>query len=155
VPSAVTCVQKAFTSALPVAARFRSASIRGLGFGSCHGLEPRWSPTALRGRFRTIDELAPKDWRRGNPRFQGEQFQRNLAIADTIGETVREKGVTSAQLALGWVLAQGEDIIPIPGTSNAQRLEENVRSGEVALTTDELDRLEQAAPKGAAVRGPV
>ena len=62
----------------------------------------------LGARFRSIDELAPNDWRRGNPRFQGEQFQRNLVIADIIGEVAREKGVTPAQLALAWVLAQGE-----------------------------------------------
>jgi aryl-alcohol dehydrogenase-like predicted oxidoreductase len=105
----------------------------------------------LSGRFRSIDELAPNDWRRGNPRFQGEQFRRNLAIADIIGAIAREKGVTPAQLALAWVLAQGEDVVPIPGTSNAQRLEENVRSLDVVLTTDELNRLERAAPKGAVV----
>src|SRR5690348_13062834 len=103
----------------------------------------------LGARFRSIEELAPNDWRRGNPRFQGEQFQRNLGIADTIAEIAREKGVTPAQLALAWVLAQGENIVPIPGTSSAQRLEENVRSVDVALTTDELDRLGRAAPKGA------
>jgi aryl-alcohol dehydrogenase-like predicted oxidoreductase len=103
----------------------------------------------LGARFRSIDELAPNDWRRGNPRFRGEQFERNLAIADVIGEIAREKGVTSAQLALAWVLAQGEDIVPIPGTSNAQRLEENIRSIDITLTADELDRLERAAPKGA------
>jgi aryl-alcohol dehydrogenase-like predicted oxidoreductase len=105
----------------------------------------------LGARFRSIDELAPNDWRRGNPRFQGEQFRRNLAIADAIGAIAREKGVTPAQLALAWVLAQGDDVVPIPGTSNAQRLEENVRSLDVVLTTDELNRLERAAPKGAVV----
>jgi aryl-alcohol dehydrogenase-like predicted oxidoreductase len=105
----------------------------------------------LGARFRSIDELAPNDWRRGNPRFQGEQFRRNLAIADTIGAIAREKGVTSAQLALAWVLAQGEDVVPIPGTSNAQRIEENVRSLDVVLTADELNQLEKAAPKGAVV----
>jgi aryl-alcohol dehydrogenase-like predicted oxidoreductase len=103
----------------------------------------------LGARFRSIDELAPTDWRRNNPRFQGEQFQRNLAIADTIGEIAREKGVTSAQLALAWVLAQGEEVVPIPGTSNAQRLEENARSVDVILTADDLARLDRAAPKGA------
>lgn len=103
----------------------------------------------LGARFRNIDELAPNDWRRGNPRFQGAQFQRNLAIADTIAEIAREKGVTPAQLALAWVLAQGEEIVPIPGTSNMRRLEENVRSVELALTSDDLDKLERAAPKGA------
>ena len=105
----------------------------------------------LGARFRSIDELAPNDWRRGNPRFQGEQFQRNLSIADAIAEIAREKGVTSAQLALAWVLAQGQDIVPIPGTSSAQRLEENVRSADVVLTPDEMNRLNQVAPKGAVV----
>ncbi|HEY6989345.1 MAG TPA: aldo/keto reductase [Bryobacteraceae bacterium] len=103
----------------------------------------------LGARFRSIDELAPNDWRRGNPRFQGEQFRRNLGIADTIAEIAREKGVTPAQLALAWVLAQGENIVPIPGTSSAQRLEENVRSTEVTLTAGDVERLGQAAPKGA------
>jgi len=105
----------------------------------------------LGARFRSIDELAPNDWRRGNPRFQGEQFERNLTIADTIGVIAREKGVTPAQLALAWVLAQGKDVVPIPGTSNARRLEENVRSPDVVLTIDELDQLERAAPKGAVI----
>jgi aryl-alcohol dehydrogenase-like predicted oxidoreductase len=105
----------------------------------------------LGARFRTIEELAPNDWRRRNPRFQGDQFQRNLAIADAVGEIAREKGVTPAQLSLAWVLAQGEGVVPIPGTSNPERLEENVRSAEVLLTADELNRLEQAAPKGAVV----
>ncbi|MCU1260950.1 MAG: aldo/keto reductase [Bryobacterales bacterium] len=105
----------------------------------------------LGARFRSIDELAPNDWRRSNPRFQGEQFQRNLAIADTIAEIAREKGVTPAQLALAWVLAQGKDIVPIPGTSNVNRLEENARSLDPVLTTDDLERLERVAPKGAAV----
>jgi len=105
----------------------------------------------LGARFRSIDELAPNDWRRGNPRFQGEQFQRNLVIADIISGVAREKGVTPAQLALAWVLARGEDIVPIPGTSSAQRLEENARSLDLVLTTDDVDLLERAAPKGAVV----
>ena len=103
----------------------------------------------LGARFRSIDDLAPNDWRRTNPRFQGEQFQRNLAIADRIAELAREKGVTPAQLALAWVLAQREDIIPIPGTSSRQRLEENVRSVGAELTTQELNLLDEVAPKGA------
>lgn len=105
----------------------------------------------LGARFRSPDELAPNDWRRGNPRFQGEQFRSNLAIADAIGAIAREKGVTPAQLALAWVLAQSEDIVPIPGTSNAQRLDENIRSLDVVLTADDLTRIEKAAPKGAAI----
>ena len=105
----------------------------------------------LGARFRSVEELASNDWRRGNPRFQGEQFQRNLAIADRVGEIAHEKGITPAQLALAWVLAQGEHIVPIPGTSSAQRVEENVRSLDVILTKDDIERLERAAPKGAVV----
>ena len=103
----------------------------------------------LGARFRSIDELAPDDWRRGNPRFQGEQFQRNLAIAGAVAEIARAKGVTPAQLALAWVLAQGQDIVPIPGTSSARRLEENARAVDLVLTPDDLERLDRAAPKGA------
>lgn len=103
----------------------------------------------LGARFRSIDDLAPNDWRRTNPRFQGEQFQRNLAIADRIAELAREKGVSPAQLALAWVLAQREDIIPIPGTSSRQRLEENVRSVDVGLTAQDLKLLDEVAPRGA------
>jgi aryl-alcohol dehydrogenase-like predicted oxidoreductase len=103
----------------------------------------------LGARFRSLDELAPNDWRRNNPRFQGEQFQHNLAVADIIAEIAREKGATPAQLALAWVLAQGEDVVPIPGTSSVERLEENVHSLDLMLTSDDLDRLERAAPKGA------
>ncbi len=103
----------------------------------------------LGARFRSIDDLAPNDWRRTNPRFQGEQFQRNLAIADRVAEMAREKGVTPAQLALAWVLAQREDIVPIPGTSSHQRLEENLGSMDVVLTTQDLKLLDEIAPKGA------
>ena len=103
----------------------------------------------LGARFRSLDELAPNDWRRNNPRFQGEQFQHNLAVGDIIAEIAREKGATPAQLALAWVLAQGEDVVPIPGTSSVERLEENVHSLDLILTADDLDRLERAAPKGA------
>jgi len=103
----------------------------------------------LSSRFRSIDDLAPNDWRRTNPRFQGEQFQRNLAIADRIAEMAREKGVTSAQLALAWVLAQREDIIPIPGTSSRPRLEENIRAVDVVLTIQDLKLLDEMAPRGA------
>jgi aryl-alcohol dehydrogenase-like predicted oxidoreductase len=103
----------------------------------------------LGARFRSLDELAPNDWRRNNPRFQGEQFQHNLTVADMIAEIAREKGATPAQLALAWVLAQGEDVFPIPGTSSVERLEENVHSLDWILTSEDLDRLERAAPKGA------
>ncbi len=122
-------------------------TLRGLGISLV-----AYSPLGrgfLGARFRSLDELAPNDWRRNNPRFQGEQFQHNLAIADNIAEIAREKGVTPAQLALAWVLAQGEDVVPIPGTSSVKRLDENVRSLDVILTADDMDRLERAAPKGA------
>jgi aryl-alcohol dehydrogenase-like predicted oxidoreductase len=102
----------------------------------------------LGARFGSIDDLAPNDWRRTNPRFQGEQFQRNLAIADRIAQMARLKGVTPAQLALAWVLAQREDIIPIPGTSSRARLEENVRGVDVVLTTADLKLLDEVAPRG-------
>src|SRR5258707_15761036 len=102
------------------------ATIRSLGIGFV-----AYCPLGrgfLTGRFRSLDELAPNDWRRNNPRFQGEQFQHNLAVADIIAEIAREKGATPAQLALAWVLAQGEDVVPIPGTSSVERLDENAHS---------------------------
>jgi aryl-alcohol dehydrogenase-like predicted oxidoreductase len=104
----------------------------------------------LSGRFRSQDDLAPDDWRRGNPRFQGENFRRNLVLADRVGEIAREMGCTPSQLALAWLLAQGEDIIPIPGTSSTGRLAENVAAAGVQLTATDLRRIEEAAPRGAA-----
>lgn len=104
----------------------------------------------LGGRFRSPDDLAPDDWRRNNPRFQGENFARNLALADRVGEIAQEKDCTSSQLALAWLLAQGEDIIPIPGTSSAERLAQNVAAAEIRLTAADLEHIEEAAPRGAA-----
>ena len=102
----------------------------------------------LGGRFRTVDDLAPSDWRRGVPRFQGEQFARNLAIADRLSEVAREKGCTPAQLALAWLLASHENVIPIPGTSSIERLEENVRAADIRLSREDLDRIDRLSPKG-------
>jgi aryl-alcohol dehydrogenase-like predicted oxidoreductase len=102
----------------------------------------------LGGRFRSVDDLAPDDWRRGNPRFQGEQFSRNLSIADRLQELGEEKDRTPAQLALAWLLRRHEDVIPIPGTSSIARLEENARSADVDLSEQDLDRIEHALPKG-------
>src|SRR5205823_6593345 len=82
----------------------------------------------LGGRFRTVDDLARDDWRRGNPRFQGEEFARNLSIADRLREVAEEKQCTPAQLALAWLLLRHHDVIPIPGTSSLARLEENIRA---------------------------
>lgn len=104
----------------------------------------------LGGRFRRVDELAPTDWRRTNPRFQGEQFERNLAIADRLHEIAEEKGGTPAQLALAWLLNRHADVIPIPGTSSITRLEENIGAAEMRLSEDDLRRIEQALPKGSA-----
>jgi len=103
----------------------------------------------LSGRLRSLDDLAPDDFRRSNPRFQGENFQRNLDLVDRVEEIAREQGVTPGQLALAWVLAQGDDVVPIPGTKRVRYLEENVAAVGVRLTEDDLARLEEAFPKGA------
>jgi aryl-alcohol dehydrogenase-like predicted oxidoreductase len=102
----------------------------------------------LAGRWKRVEDLAPGDWRRNNPRFQGENFARNLAVAEQVRGLAREKGCTPAQLALAWVLAQGEDIVPIPGTSDPARLEENAAAAGVKLSAADLQRIEEAAPKG-------
>jgi aryl-alcohol dehydrogenase-like predicted oxidoreductase len=104
----------------------------------------------LAGRFRSPDDLAPDDWRRNNPRFTGENFRRNLALADRVRELAGEKGCTPAQLALAWLIRRHDDVIPIPGTSSIARLGENVAAVDVQLTAEDLDRIERAAPKGAA-----
>jgi aryl-alcohol dehydrogenase-like predicted oxidoreductase len=104
----------------------------------------------LTGRFRTIDDLPADDWRRQNPRFQGENFARNLRLVDEVQRMAREKGCTAGQLALAWVLAQGDDIVPIPGTKRRSYLEENVGAVDVALTTDDRARLDRVLPPGAA-----
>jgi aryl-alcohol dehydrogenase-like predicted oxidoreductase len=104
----------------------------------------------LAGRFLSPDDLAPDDWRRNNPRFTGENFRRNLALADRVRELAGEKGCTPAQLALAWLIRRHDDVVPIPGTSSIARLEENVAAVDVQLTGEDLDRIERAAPKGAA-----
>lgn len=102
----------------------------------------------LTGAIRSIDDLAPDDWRRNNPRFQGENFQKNRRLVDAVQEMAREKGCTPAQLALAWVLARGRHIVPIPGTRSVDRLAENVAAVEIELTPEDLDRLDRIAPKG-------
>lgn len=104
----------------------------------------------LTGRIRTPDDLAPDDFRRSNPRFRGENFERNLALLEVVRALAGEKGCTPAQLALAWVLAQGHDVVPIPGTRHAERLEENVGALDVVLTEADLERLDRAFPVGAA-----
>jgi len=104
----------------------------------------------LGGRFRTVDDLARDDWRRGNPRFQGEEFARNLSIADRLREVAEEKQCTPAQLALAWLLLRHQEVIPIPGTSSLARLEENIRAADVVLSEEDLNRIEHTLPKGSA-----
>ncbi len=103
----------------------------------------------LAGRIRSLDDLAPDDWRRHNPRFQGENFAKNLATADHVRQLASEKDCTPAQLALAWLLTK-PDVIPIPGTSSMARLEENVRAIDVRLTEHDIARIEQVLPKGSA-----
>jgi aryl-alcohol dehydrogenase-like predicted oxidoreductase len=104
----------------------------------------------LAGRFQRMEDLAPDDWRRGSPRFQGENFGKNLALVDQVASLAREKGCTPSQLALAWLLAQSKDIVPIPGTSSITRLEENAGAVDVRLSPAELETIENIAPKGAA-----
>ena len=105
----------------------------------------------LSGRWRSIDDLDPDDWRRNNPRFMGENFQRNLDVVEKIQNIARVKGVTPAQLAIAWVMSQGDDIVPIPGSKSRQHLEQNVAAAGIELTRDELERIDAVAPKGVAV----
>ena len=104
----------------------------------------------LSGQIKSIDDLDEKDFRRRGPRFQGENFERNVDLVAQVEEIADEKGVTPSQLALAWVLAQGDDIVPIPGTKRVTYLEENADALEVELSDDDIDRIEQAFPKGAA-----
>jgi aryl-alcohol dehydrogenase-like predicted oxidoreductase len=104
----------------------------------------------LTGQFKRFEDLAPDDYRRASPRFQGENFQSNLDLVRQVEEMAKEKGCKPSQLALAWVLAQGEDIVPIPGTKRRKYLEENVAALDVKLTPDDLRRLAEAFPQGAA-----
>jgi len=104
----------------------------------------------LTGRFRTPDDFAEGDYRRSAPRFQGENFDRNLQLVDRVKEMATEKGCTVGQLALAWLLAQGEDIVPIPGTKKRSRLEENLGAIDVTLSANDLSRLVELAPAGVA-----
>lgn len=102
----------------------------------------------LSGAIASPDDLAPDDYRRNSPRFQGENFYRNLQLVEQVKAIATEKGVTPSQLALAWLLAQGEDIVPIPGTKRRVYLEENIAATQITLTPEDLNRLEAVAPKG-------
>jgi aryl-alcohol dehydrogenase-like predicted oxidoreductase len=104
----------------------------------------------LTGRITSPEDFEEDDFRRNAPRFQGENFQRNLDLVDRVREIAQEKDVTAGQLALAWLLHQGEDIVPIPGTKRREYLEENVAAADVELTGEDLRRIEEVAPAGAA-----
>jgi aryl-alcohol dehydrogenase-like predicted oxidoreductase len=104
----------------------------------------------LTGLIKRFEDLAEDDYRRLSPRFQGENFEKNLELVGRVEAIAKDKGCTPAQLALAWVLAQGKDIVPIPGTKRRKYLEENVGALEVKLTRKELERINEVAPKGAA-----
>lgn len=101
----------------------------------------------LTGRYRTIEDLDPSDWRRTNPRFQGENFQKNLDVVAEVQKIADARGCTPAQLALAWLFAQGDDIVPIPGSTRAERVEENAGAAALTLAASELAALEALAPR--------
>ncbi|HEX6094984.1 MAG TPA: aldo/keto reductase [Thermoanaerobaculia bacterium] len=104
----------------------------------------------LTGRYQSLDDFEPNDFRRRAPRFQGENFAKNLEVVKLIEELAREKGVTPSQLALAWTLHRGDDIVPIPGTKHVKYLEENAGALQVTLSEDEMRRIDAIAPKGVA-----
>ena len=104
----------------------------------------------LTGQFQSFEDLPEGDYRRNSPRFQGENFQKNLEVVEKVREIASEKGVTPGQLALAWLLHRGEDIVPIPGTKRREYLEENVAAADIDLTGEDLARIEEAAPAGVA-----
>ena len=124
------------------------ATVRELGIGFV-----AYSPLGrgfLTGQIKSFDDLAADDYRRYSPRFRGENFARNLELVERVREVAREKGVTPGQLALAWVLAQGSDIVPIPGTKRRTYLEENAAASELELSAADLARLDELSPKGIA-----
>ncbi|KPJ92766.1 MAG: aldo/keto reductase, partial [Gemmatimonas sp. SG8_17] len=124
------------------------ATVRELGIGFV-----AYSPLGrgfLSGRFRKPEDLPEDDWRRFNPRFQGDNFSKNLELVDRITQIAESKGVSAAQLALAWVAVQGDDIVPIPGTTKRANLEQNVAAIQIDFTTEELARIDEVAPKGVA-----
>lgn len=123
-------------------------TIRELGIGFV-----AYSPLGrgfLSGNIKSPEDLSDDDWRKGNPRFQGENFQKNLALLEKVEDISRQKEITPAQLCLAWVVGQGKEIVPIPGTTSARHLEENIAALQVTLSEDELHELDQFIPPGAA-----
>ena len=123
-------------------------TLRELGIG----LVP-YSPLGrgfLTGQLKSPDDFAAGDYRRGSPRFQGENFAKNLELVERVKAIAARKGITAGQLALAWVLAQGDDIVPIPGTKRRKYLEENIAAGAVTISDVEMAEIAEALPKGAA-----
>lgn len=104
----------------------------------------------LTGKIRRFEDFAPEDYRRSSPRFQGENFERNLRLVDRIRQIAKEKSCTPAQLALAWLLARGKDVVPLPGTRQRANLEEDLGALDVCLAPQDLARIEEVAPRGAA-----
>jgi aryl-alcohol dehydrogenase-like predicted oxidoreductase len=104
----------------------------------------------LTGQFKSPSDFAEDDFRKNHPRFQGENFQKNLDLVTEVGKMAEEKGCTTAQLALAWVLAQGDDIVPIPGTKHVKYLDQNIGALDVELSDEDLKRLDAILPPGAA-----
>ena len=128
------------------------ATTRSLGIGFV-----AYSPLGrgfLTGRFRSIDDLAPDDWRRNNPRFQGANFQKNLDLVEGVEALARKKGCTPAQLAIAWLLARGTDIVPIPGSTRPERVEENAAAVVIKLSADEVAVLDAVGVTVAGERYP-
>ena len=121
------------------------ATIRELGIGFV-----AYSPLGrgfLSGSITSPDDLAADDYRRSSPRFQGENFYKNLQLVERVKEIAVEKDVPPGQLALAWLLAQGDDIVPIPGTKRQAYVEENIAATEIELTQEDLKRIDEVAPK--------
>lgn len=146
----IACVELEWSLFTRDAERDILPTLRELGIGVL-----AYSPLGrglLAGRFSGTEQLGEKDFRRwGQPRFQGEAFEANKALADRVAAIAQRKGCTRAQLALAWLLAQGDDVVPIPGTKSAARLEENLGALSVQLSPAELAELETAVPQDAVV----
>lgn len=124
------------------------ATVRELGIGFV-----AYSPLGrgfLSGAIRSVDDLDPDDFRRHSPRFQGENFQKNLQLVDRVRRLAADRSVTPGQLALAWVLAQGRDVVPIPGTKHRSHLEQNIAALDISLDEDDTRAIDEAAPAGSA-----
>lgn len=104
----------------------------------------------LTGRFKSIDDLDEDDYRRHSPRFQGENFEKNLQLADKINEIAKKRNIKPSQLALAWVINQGDFIFPIPGSTKINHIEENIEAASITLSSSELEQIDELIPKGAA-----